>query len=125
VISPALASSTSFLNVTATLNLPSNITTIASVCLPGGGGQILSQFGSTVSGINTQIGNVQTMMSNLQTYGSFDTTTFNNSIANVSTMITDFNSAILNDLVANPTSLLCSRIWQIEPILPALPILYS
>jgi hypothetical protein len=91
VITPAIASSTNFTSVTNTLGLPTNITSIASVCLPGGGGAILSQLGSST--INTQIGNVQTMMVNMQTYGSYDMTPLNSAISNVTNVINEYTYA--------------------------------
>jgi hypothetical protein len=108
VITPALSSSTGFLNTTTSLGLPSsfsNITSLASVCLSGGGGQIMNQMGSTTSGINTQIGNVQSMMTNMNSYGSYNLTPINTAISNVTTIIDDYTYAAYNDLTSDATSL--------------------
>lgn len=76
-----------------------------AVCLPGGGGAILNQFGSVTSGINTQIGNVQGVMANISTYSTYDLAPLATATASVTTLIGDYAAGRRNDITYNPACL--------------------
>lgn len=107
VLNTGLDTKAGFVNFTSNLGMSSNnITSIVSVCLPGGDGQILDSLGiPQLEDLNSNLGGISSVMNEFNSYLSFDTTALVTSATEVSDQIETFVTGKKNDIFNNPDAL--------------------
>jgi hypothetical protein len=107
VLNSGLNTQAGFVNFTANLGMTgNNITSIVSVCLPGGDGNILNSLGvPELTNLNSNLDGINSIMSEFNSYLSFDTAALATSATNVSDQIETFVTGKRNDIFDNPDAI--------------------